>query len=134
MKLFISLLLLSILVHLSSPLGELPESGIFEDSESPEALTSSDSALVMNSGIVGSEDGEDVTASDGPTPPLAAPLSPLPEMSIPVARPPGFRPPTSFVPKKDSGEHPEHVNVGFVVRRGRAKVMGFSRRKSESTD
>ncbi|CAP23958.1 Protein CBG02585 [Caenorhabditis briggsae] len=125
MKISISIILLSVLIHLSSPLGDLPESGDFE---SPEALTSSDAAPVLNSGVVGGE--------DGPTPPsvVAAPLDPLPEMSIPVARPPGFRPPTSFIPKKDSGENSEHVNVGFVIRRGRAKVMGFSRRKSESSD
>ncbi|ULU06654.1 hypothetical protein L5515_014584 [Caenorhabditis briggsae] len=58
MKISISIILLSVLIHLSSPLGDLPESGDFE---SPEALTSSDAAPVLNSGVVGGE--------DGPTPP-----------------------------------------------------------------
>ncbi|CCD66152.1 FMRF-Like Peptide [Caenorhabditis elegans] len=126
MNLPLTLIFVSVLISLVSSLGELPE-----NTESAE-----DAAFVLNSGDFRRDEGEDVTVIDGPTPPsvVAAPLDPLPEMSIPVARPPGFRPPPSFKSKKDSGEHAEPSNVGFVVRRGRAKVMGFSRRKSESTD
>ncbi|EGT48130.1 hypothetical protein CAEBREN_03886 [Caenorhabditis brenneri] len=132
MRLLISLFLLSVCIQLTTSLGELPDAG---DNDEFSETSSSEAALILNSGNF-RNDGEDVTAVDGSTPPavVAAPLDPLPEMSAPVARPPGFRPPTSFVPKKNSGEHEEHVNVGFVVRRGRAKVMGFSRRKTESSD
>ncbi|CAI2345021.1 unnamed protein product [Caenorhabditis sp. 36 PRJEB53466] len=131
MKPFIHFFFLLTLVPLVAPLGELPvmedddNDGVIDDS--PETLTSSESASLPF--VTG-----DVTAEDGPMPPavVAAPLDPLPAMSVPLARPPGFRPPTSFKSKKDSGDHTEHVNVGFVVRRGRAKVMGFSRRKTET--
>ncbi|CAD6195545.1 unnamed protein product [Caenorhabditis auriculariae] len=71
----------------------------------------------------------DTFEKTGPHPPEIArePLEPLSTMQSGTPRAPGFAPPSTFQMPQNND-----VNLGFVVKRGRAKVMGFSHRKSEN--
>ncbi|KAK5969020.1 hypothetical protein GCK32_004850 [Trichostrongylus colubriformis] len=81
-------------------------------------------ALQVVNGLQSNDDGSSEIPSHTfiAQPPLAA----LPDMTNARAmiHPPGFAPPKDFHQQLRTDE-----SMGFVVRRGTAKIMGYSRRK-----
>ncbi|KAK6042389.1 hypothetical protein COOONC_20106 [Cooperia oncophora] len=83
-------------------------------------------ALVTIQCTVALRGGDDSSEVVSPSLILQPPLAALPDMTNAkhMGGPPGFAPPKNFDQRIRADEA-----VGFVVRRGTAKIMGYSRRR-----